>query len=481
MRAFLTFTLFWIWTSSAFAQVFLNVQDFGGFPNDGASDDVALQSAFEEAAKQNAQGVFLPAGRWQFEKPIYVPRGLTLKGTYTRPHIAERADLEGAGTTIECYVGRAADIDKEPWKYESCVTLLGSATLDGVNLVYPEQADVWNPVPYSWTVFCNNDYDENHQVREISRCAVVNTTLVNSYAGIFMRWSANDHFISGVNMSVFKKGMVLDGITSLGVIQNVNIHNQYSWPFYGIKASDHAKAELLAKQNLENMTGIEFHRADWGWLNQVFIIYANKGFVFEKSMTAADSSQWEFGTRALPSFDISNSGCDLCNVAVEANFVNTGVGVNFSNSNLLGRVILGDSCYGSLRFTNAFFSFGVTGADVEKDQFTVGKHATLQIVNSEVLNFPEGISKEAPWRGKVFNVRGILQLSNTVFAVPDTGRYDARTFEHLIVQGSGLATVQNVIFRGPEFRFSTKEKGRVRASMIGHREISEEMPYNPPK
>ena len=101
MRAFLTFTLFWIWTSSAFAQVFLNVQDFGGFPNDGASDDVALQSAFEEAAKQNAQGVFLPAGRWQFEKPIYVPRGLTLKGTYTRPHIAERADLEGAGTTIE--------------------------------------------------------------------------------------------------------------------------------------------------------------------------------------------------------------------------------------------------------------------------------------------------------------------------------------------------------------------------------------------
>jgi hypothetical protein len=98
-----------------------------------------------------------------------------------------------------------------------------------------------------------------------------------------------------------------------------------------------------------------------------------------------------------------------------------------------------------------------------------------------VLNFPEGVSKEAPWRGKIFNVRGILQLSNTVFALPDTSRYDARTFEHLSVQGSGLANVQNVISRGPEFQFSTKEKGRVRASMIGHQEISEEFPYNPPR
>ena len=184
-----------------------------------------------------------------------------------------------------------------------------------------------------------SDYDANGRVKESSRCAVENTTLVNSYAGIFMRWGANDHLIRGVNMSVFKKGMVLDGITSLGVIQNVNIHNQYSWPFYGIQASDHEKTSRLAQQNLENLVGIEFHRVDWGWLNQVFIIYANKGFVFEKSMNAADSSQWELGSRALPSLDISNSGCDLCQIAVEANFVNTGVGVNFSNSNLLGRVI----------------------------------------------------------------------------------------------------------------------------------------------
>lgn len=478
MRFFGIIRLFFFIASSAFAQVFLNVSDFGGIPNDGAPDDGALQSAWEEALKQNAQGVFLPAGRWRFDSPIVVPRGLTLKGTYTRPHIAERSDLEGAGTTIECYVGRYADIEKEPWKYPSCVNLSGSSTLEGVNLVYPEQTDVWNPVPYSWTIFCNSDYDENQRFKEASRCAVVNTTLVNAYAGIFMRWGANDHFISGVNMSVFKKGMVLDGITSLGVIQNVNIHNQYSWPFYGILASDNEKTARLAQENLENLVGIEFHRVDWGWLNQVFVIYANKGFVFGKSMTAADSSQWEFGSRALPSLDVSNSGCDLCRVAVEADYINTGVGVNFSNSNLLGRVILGDSCYGSLRFSNAFFSYGISSADSANDQFTVGKHATLQIVNSEVLNFPVDVST---WRGRVFMVRGILQMSNSVLASPDTGRYDGKTFKHLQTENSGIATVQNLVFRGPKFRYGTKEKGRVKASLVEHREISEDFPYNPPK
>lgn len=478
MRALLIFIWIFFGASSVFAQVFLNVQDFGGISDDGAPDDEALQNAFEEAQRQNAQGVFLPAGRWQFEKTIFVPRGLTLKGTYSRPHIAERADLEGAGTTIECYVGRGADIDVEPWKYPSCIHLMGTSTLDGVNVVYPEQTDVWNPVPYSWTIFCNSDYDANGRVKESSRCAVENTTLVNSYAGIFMRWGANDHLIRGVNMSVFKKGMVLDGITSLGVIENVNIHNQYSWPFYGIQASDHEKTSRLAQQNLENLVGIEFHRVDWGWLNQVFIIYANKGFVFEKSMNATDSSQWELGSRALPSLDISNSGCDLCQIAVEANFVNTGVGVNFSNSNLLGRVILGDSCYGSVRFSNAFFSYGISKNDSAMDQFTVGKHATLQIVNSEVLNFPVDVQM---WHGRLFTVRGILQVSNSVLALPDTNRNDDRTFQHLLVEKAGIATVQNLVCRGPEFRYRTTEKGRVKASLIEHREISKEFPYNPPR
>ncbi|MBP5246995.1 MAG: hypothetical protein J6Z31_03985 [Fibrobacter sp.] len=464
--------------SNASAQAFLNVLDFGGIPNDGMPDDAALRSAFEEAKKQNAQGVFLPAGRWQFDSSIEIPRGFTLKGTYSRPHVAERSDLEGAGTTIECYVGRNADIEIEPWKYPSCVNIHGTASLEGVNLVYPEQTDVWNPVPYSWTIFCNSDYDENQRFKESSRCGVVNTTLVNSYAGIFMRWGANDHWISGVNMSVFKKGMVLDGITSLGVIQNVNIHNQYCWPFYGILASDHEKTNRLAKENLKNLVGIEFHRADWGWLNQVFIIFANKGFVFEKSMNAADSSQWELGTRALPSLDISNSGCDLCLTAVEANFVNTGVGVNFSNSNLLGRVILGDSCYGSLRFSNAFFSYGISAPDSLNDQFVVGKRATLQIVNSEVLNFPVDVPM---WYGRVFTVRGILQLSNSILVSTDTSRYDEKTFKHLQVENSGIATVQNLVFRGPEFRYTAKEKGRIKASLIEHQEISEDFPYNPPR
>lgn len=467
-----------LFSASVFAQTFLNIADFGGVVNDGAPDDDALRKAFEEALQVHAAGVFLPAGNWHFEQSIFVPRGMTLKGSYTRPHVAEKEDLEGAGTTIECYVGKISDaenIEKNPWEFPSCVYLQGSSTLEGVNIVYPEQTDPLHPMPYAWTIFCNSAYDANQEPTEAARCAVINSTLVNSYAGIFMAWASNDHLIRGVNMAVFKKGIVLDGVTSLGVIENVNIHNQYSWAFYQVKASDAEKTTAFAKRDLENLTGIEIHRADWGWLSNIFVIYAKTGFVFSKSLSA-DSSQWEMGTRALPSLDLVNVGCDLCDVAIQADYVNSGIGVNFTNGNFLGRVLVGDDSYGSIRFTNSFFSFGIAAKDSLADQFQIGRHATLQMTNSEVLTFPAGVPL---WRGSIFRNRGILQLNNTILAVTDTNWFDMGQFVHLKSEENGIATVQNIVGRGVDFRFKTTEKGRIRASGIEFDTANRQ--YNPPK
>ena len=44
MRALLIFIGIFFGASSVFAQVFLNVQDFGGISDDGAPDDEALQN-----------------------------------------------------------------------------------------------------------------------------------------------------------------------------------------------------------------------------------------------------------------------------------------------------------------------------------------------------------------------------------------------------------------------------------------------------
>ena len=49
MRALLIFIWIFFGASSVFAQVFLNVQDFGGISDDGAPDDEALQNVLAKA------------------------------------------------------------------------------------------------------------------------------------------------------------------------------------------------------------------------------------------------------------------------------------------------------------------------------------------------------------------------------------------------------------------------------------------------
>lgn len=474
MQKLLPFTLI-VFLQMSFAQTLIDIREFGGIANDGSSDDLALKNAFDEALSTNASGVYLPEGSWHFDYPIHIPRGLTLKGTYTHPHHAEKEAL-AQGTTIECYAGQGLNYESSEAINYSCIYLQGSSTLEGVNIVYPEQKDPLNPKPYPWTIFCNNNYDKNANVTETARCSVINTTLVNSYAGIFMEWSANDHYIKGVNMAVFRKGISMDGITSLGILENVNIHNQYCWSFYGFTPAS-PEVSILIQNNRKYLTGIEFHRVDWGWLKNVFVIYANKGFVFDKSKRTKGKSQWEFGTRALPSLDIQNSGCDLCEKAIQANYINTTIGINFTNSNLGGQIILGDECYGPLRLYNTSLSEGIESANTQSHIY-IGKHSTLQIANSEILTF--AAKENLNWKGNTFTVKGTLQLSNTVIAWPDTTRFNNDFASHILVESSGTALLSNTIFRGPDIRKHPRSKGKILIENSVHQNFSDSSSYHPP-
>lgn len=474
MRKILSFILL-VFLQITFAQKYIDIREFGGIANDGSSDDLALSEAFDEALSSNASGVYLPEGSWHFDYPIRIPRGLTLKGTYTQPHHAEKKDLTH-GTTIECYAGQNLSFESSKSIDYSCIYLHGTSTLEGVNIVYPEQKDPFNPKPYPWTIFCNSNYDKNANVTESARCSIINTTLVNSYAGIFMEWSANDHYIKGVNMSVFRKGISMDGITSLGILEDINIHNQYSWSFYGFTAAS-PEVNNLIQNNKNYMTGIEFHRVDWGWLKNVFVIYANKGFVFDKSKKTKGKSQWEFGTRALPSLNIQNSGCDLCEIAIQANYINPSIGINFTNSNLLGQIILGDECYGPLRIHNASLSEGLESANIQSHIY-IGKHSTLQIANTEILTF--GAKEKLGWKGNTFTVKGTLQLSNSVIAWPDTTRFNNNFASHILVESNGTALLNNTIFRGPNFRKNPRSKGKLLVENSVHQIFNDSNSYLPP-
>ena len=414
-----------------------------------------LQEAFAEARNLKGIGVYLPPGVWNFNEQIVVPHGMTLKGSYDRPHNVTESDLYAQayvnqakvtwnrtdGTNIACYHGwgwNPANY-KDGWDQRdagACIALRGTATLDGVNVFYPQQAipsasDDFNPVPYPWTISCqtgvgNFVHDDPYEGGDyISRCAIMNTTLVNSYAGIDLSGS-NDHYIKGVNMTALKRGIRIDAITSQGAIEDVNIHTQFCTSYYGLMGVYAGEPTATKMYNdvesyiLNNMVGMEFGRVDWGWISNVFIFKANKGFYFRRGY----NGDKEY--RAVPSVDIQNSGCDLCVDAVYAEEINSGIGVNFTNSNLLGRIYSGPNNYGPIRILNSHLSFqaGLYGAYKKnntnfynRNHVDVGAHTTMQISNSEILDFiedPIGL-----WYGASFNVEGNLLLSNSTLAWPN--------------------------------------------------------------
>ena len=432
--------------------------------------NAVLKKAFDKARELKGIGVYLPPGVWNFADQIVVPHGMTLKGSYDRPHNVTETDLsvdvQGGqmtvtwdktdGTNIACSHGiNSQPADPLNQDQNACIALQGTATLDGVNVFYPEQSapdenSAFEPNPYSWTISCQSTPGVTRYSNDgspyidpapllLARCSVKNTTLVNSYAGIDLS-GANDHYIKGVNMTVFKEGIRVDGITSQGAIEDVNIHHQFCLDYYkitGVYALDESATYRYNKIEayiLEHMVGMEFGRVDWAWINNVFIYKANKGFYFKRGINGNTFF------RAVPSVDIQNSGCDICVDAVYAEEINSSIGVNFSNSNLLGRIYTGPNNYGPIRITNSHLALAVNLYSLTKlydhrnmydlSHVEVGEHTVMQITNSEILEYVE--DSKGVWCGSAFDVKGKLLIDNSAFAWPNLFGIN---FDQLVIGG----------------------------------------------
>ena len=472
-----------------------------------------LEDAFKAARNLKGIGVYLPPGVWNFADQIVIPHGMTLKGSYNRPHNVTQSDLHATaygshaevnwdytdGTNIACYhgYGRKPANFIDPRKgsdTDACIAMKGTATLDGVNVFYPiqvvprldeqENPEPFRPVPYPWTISCQtgegfpvqNYPSEPGRYLEsadfLSRCSVMNTTLVNSYAGIDLS-NGQDHYIKGVNMAAFRRGIRLDNIVSQGAIEDVNIHDQFSWSFYNLMdisagSNDRKMIDSIEAFTLDHLIGMDFRRVDWGWINNVFIFKANRGFYFRRGY----NGDKEF--RSAPSVDIQNSGCDLCRDAVYVYELNPGIAVSFSNCNLLGRIQSRSDNYGQVRIVNSHLSFdaGEYGGTQElngkriydRNHIEVAKNTTLQITNSEIFNFVGDPDLEAGepdnklWTGSTFNVRGKLLVDNTGLTWLHTERYNLHkkkiggvsvdTVLHFRQHSNAIILTNNLLLRG---------------------------------
>ena len=460
--------------------------------------NAVLAKAFAKARDLKGIGVYLPPGVWNFNEQIVVPHGMTLKGSYNRPHNVTETDLsvnvQGGrvtvawdktdGTNIACYHGiNSQPADPLNLDQNACIALQGTATLDGVNVFYPEQPAPtetrFQPYSYSWTISCQSTTGVTRYSNDgspyidpapllLARCSVMNTTLVNSYAGIDLS-GANDHYIKGVNMTVFKEGIRVDGITSQGAIEDVNIHHQFCLDYYKITGNYANEPVATAKYNrietyiLKNMVGMEFGRVDWAWISNVFIYKARRGFYFKRGVNGNTNF------RAVPSVDIQNSGCDICVDAVYAEEINSAIGVNFSNSNLLGRIYTGPNNYGPIRITNSHLAFDASTVKATtedglnlyaENHIVVSEHTVMQITNSEILDFVGDLNGRW-YDGSTFEVKGgKLLIDNSTVAWPtqfgiilseqrigSTSVYPVMRFR---VLGNGVLFTNNLLIRGDD-------------------------------
>ncbi|MBQ2559571.1 MAG: hypothetical protein II565_03120 [Fibrobacter sp.] len=437
-----------------------------------------LQAAFARARELDAVGVYLPRGVWNFNEQVVVPHGMTLKGNYDRPHNVTESDLhvvgsgidwnETRGTNIACYSGWGhAPFTQNPDVFErdteACIALQGTATLDGVNVFYPQQNrpspnSSFTPVKYPWTISCQPGVGS---IDYLARCAVMNTTLVNSYAGIDLNFGV-DHYIRGVNMTALKIGIRVDNVTSQGSIEDINMHAQFSAYYYGMGGFLAGEGTALAAYNhleaylVNNMTGLDFGWVDWGWLKNVFIFKAYRGFYFRRGKQGYNRPNIAGHFRAAASLDIQNSGCDNCTDALYVEEVNSGVGVNFANTALSGRIYVSDDNHGAIRIANSYLEFDAGGYGKQvsgnvnyynRNHVEIGKATTMQISNTEILDFM-GDQPKGLWKGSTFDVKGNLILSNSSLVWPMLGAGFDGTAQSFTARTGSVIGLSNTLIRG---------------------------------
>jgi hypothetical protein len=167
-----------------------------------ASDaSVPLQRALDDAARDGGGIVYLPPGRYLLRRPLLVPQGVELRGSYAVPHHSN------APGTILFPVHGAGDADAEP-----AITLSAESGLRGLNIWYPEQR-MDQVQPYPWTVRIAG---EGAWLSE--------TSIGNGYKGIDAWRNSGGHYIASLTGCLLKEGIRVSGSDRRGWLKNVHLN-----------------------------------------------------------------------------------------------------------------------------------------------------------------------------------------------------------------------------------------------------------------
>ena len=294
-----------------------------GAKGDGKTDDTAaIQKAMDAAAKTGGK-VYLPPAKYLVSGSLSVPAGVAVEGAANSP----RYNNPLTGSVILATHGR--DNEDAPALFE----LVDSTSVSGITVYYPEQKpdDVH---PYAYT-FHLQGMDNT----------VENITLINSYNGIKVGPEPNvRHRIRSVYGCVLRRGILIDGCTDIGRVDNVQFHGHWWWdPKVG------GNADLVNKYMIENLEAFIFGRTDWEYVNNTFVFPVKIGYRFIATPKGACNGQFsgigaDYAQRCIVVDQIQYMGLLITN----------GQFVAFAGDNPI-QIVVEKSSTGSVRLENCAF------------------------------------------------------------------------------------------------------------------------------
>jgi hypothetical protein len=301
-----------------------------GVIGDGVADDtVAIQKALDDAGKTGGE-VYLPPGLYLIKSSLSVPTGVCLRGSWDMAH-------HGAwdkGSTLLCTGGRGNEAAP------AAVQLQQSSAIKGFTMVWPEQK-IAGIVPYPWAIQGTGMHN-----------TVEDVTFVNAYNGISVGrpgWSEL-HLIRNVFGCVLRRGVMVDGCSDIGRIENVHFN-----PHYWVRSrhpsvmldKDHSGDPVeYMKANLEAFI---FARTDWEYVLNTFVYAAKVGYRFTQFADGACNGQFV------------GIGADCCKICVEIDRIQD-IGIQVTNGEFTSfagepntAIVTNPGARGTAQFTNCNF------------------------------------------------------------------------------------------------------------------------------
>lgn len=289
------------------------VTAYGADPTGATSSDVAFSNAITAAQSATGGGgvVVIPSGQYRLNNTYTIPPGVTLQGNWLSPHTTDLSTWTASnlGTILNAYTSSTTT----PF-----ISLGSNAAIKGLTIYYPNQT-VSSVQKYAFTISGGN----NAHIEDV--------TLVNSDRGI--KVVGLSHYIRNVNMCALDSGIVIDGCSDIGRLENVNIHPRYWWSYIGYNNS------TLQTYIYTNLTAFAFYYTDWECVTNCNVYQAKIGILLAHS--SAHNGD--------PNLMWTQGGCDECVQAVTCNSTLNPHGTFFSNAMFVGQHLLNA---GPITYTN---------------------------------------------------------------------------------------------------------------------------------